>query len=180
MHIVKPMLRTAVFIDGANHHIACAALGRHCDYQQLHAVLHATISVRHITFFLPASENSDTAKNAEKLLSFLAYNGYRVRTLPQYRGGRESQDGRINVPVEMALAMIDCVGHVDQIILFSGDADFVPVVEYLQRRNIRVVAVSTRAVERVPMSDQLRRAVDEFVELAEETEFIQEKKPKSA
>jgi uncharacterized LabA/DUF88 family protein len=57
--------------------------------------------------------------------------------------------------------------HVDQIVLFSGDGDFRPLVEAVQRRGVRVTVVSTISSQPPMIADELRRQADVFTDLVE-------------
>ena len=57
--------------------------------------------------------------------------------------------------------------HVDEIVLFSGDGDFRPLVEALQRRGVRVTVVSTISCQPPLVADDLRRQADVFTDLTE-------------
>jgi uncharacterized LabA/DUF88 family protein len=62
--------------------------------------------------------------------------------------------------------------HLDHIVLFSGDGDFRPLVESLQRQGVRVSVVSTIRSQPPMISDELRRQADNFIELAELKDVI--------
>jgi len=55
--------------------------------------------------------------------------------------------------------------HVDHIVLFSGDGDYRPLIESLQRQGVRVSVVSTIRTQPPMISDELRRQADNFIEL---------------
>jgi len=55
--------------------------------------------------------------------------------------------------------------RVDHIVLFSGDGDFRPLVESLQRQGVRVSVVSTIRSQPPMIADELRRQADNFIEL---------------
>jgi uncharacterized LabA/DUF88 family protein len=57
--------------------------------------------------------------------------------------------------------------HADQIVLFSGDGDFLSLVEALQRRGVRVTVVSAVTSQPPMIADELRRQADVFTDLAE-------------
>jgi uncharacterized LabA/DUF88 family protein len=57
--------------------------------------------------------------------------------------------------------------HVDQIVLFSGDGDFRPVVQAMQRRGVRVTVISTISSQPPMIADELRRQADVFTDLVE-------------
>ncbi len=58
------------------------------------------------------------------------------------------------------------------IVLFSGDGDFRPLVESLQRQGVRVSCVSTIRSQPPMISDDLRRQVDNFIELEDLRDVI--------
>jgi uncharacterized LabA/DUF88 family protein len=57
-------------------------------------------------------------------------------------------------------------------VLFSGDGDFKPLVESLQRQGVRVSVVSTIRSSPPMIADELRRQCDNFIELDELREVI--------
>jgi len=61
---------------------------------------------------------------------------------------------------------------VDHIVLFSGDGDFKPLVESLQRQGVRVSVVSTIRSQPPMIADDLRRQADNFIELDDLREVI--------
>jgi uncharacterized LabA/DUF88 family protein len=56
---------------------------------------------------------------------------------------------------------------VDKIVLFSGDGDFRPLVEAIQRRGVHVTVVSTMSTRPPMIADELRRQADVFTDLVE-------------
>ena len=64
------------------------------------------------------------------------------------------------------------VDHVDHIVLFSGDGDFRPLVDSLQRKGVRVSVVSTIRSQPPMIADELRRQADNFIELDELRDVI--------
>jgi uncharacterized LabA/DUF88 family protein len=69
--------------------------------------------------------------------------------------------------IELAVDAMELAEHVDQIVLFSGDGDFRPLVEAVQRRGVRVTVVSTILSQPPMIADELRRQADAFTDLAE-------------
>jgi uncharacterized LabA/DUF88 family protein len=67
--------------------------------------------------------------------------------------------------VELAVDAMDLAERIDQMVLFSGDGDFRPVVEAVQRRGVRVTVVSTISSQPPMIADELRRQADVFVDL---------------
>ena len=52
--------------------------------------------------------------------------------------------------IELAVDAMETAAHVDHIVLFSGDGDFRPLVEALQRKGCRV-SVVPRSAPQPPM-----------------------------
>jgi uncharacterized LabA/DUF88 family protein len=67
--------------------------------------------------------------------------------------------------IELAVHAMESAGHVDEMILFSGDGDFRPLVEAVQRRGVRVTVVSSIASQPPMIADELRRQADAFTDL---------------
>jgi uncharacterized LabA/DUF88 family protein len=72
-----------------------------------------------------------------------------------------------NMDIELAVDAMELAPFVDHIVIFSGDGDFRPLVEALQRKGVRVSVVSTIRSQPPMISDELRRQADNFIELDE-------------
>ena len=70
-----------------------------------------------------------------------------------------------NMDIELTVNAMELAPHVDHIVLFSGDGDFRPLVESLQRQGVRVSVVSTVRSQPPMIADELRRQADNFIEL---------------
>ena len=79
------------------------------------------------------------------MIDWLDYNGFTVVTKPakEFDDGEGRRRFKRNMSVELAVDAMELAKHVDQIVLFSGDGDFRPLVESVQRRGVRVTVVST-------------------------------------
>ncbi|MGP1355300.1 NYN domain-containing protein, partial [Roseicyclus sp.] len=77
-----------------------------------------------------------------------------------------------NMAIELTVDAMETAEHVDHIVLFSGDGDFKPLVEALQRKGVRVSVVSTIRSQPPMIADDLRRQADNFIELDELKEVI--------
>jgi uncharacterized protein (TIGR00288 family) len=84
--------------------------------------------------------------------------------------GRRKVKG--NMDIELAVDAMELAPHVDHVVIFSGDGDFRPLVEALQRKGVRVSVVSTIRSQPPMISDELRRQADNFIELDELKEVI--------
>lgn len=69
--------------------------------------------------------------------------------------------------IELSVDAMELAGRINRMILFSGDGDFRPLVEAVQRRGVQVTVVSTMASQPPMIADELRRQADVFVDLAE-------------
>lgn len=166
-------MKTAIFIDGANNHAACRALGFDMDYDRLLPFFNKDKSLLrafYYTALLP--DNADGSNPLRPLLDFLAYNGYDVRT-KMSKSFEDKMTGLVkvkgNMDMELAVDALLLADHIDDVILFSGDGDFTYLVRALQQKACRVTVVSTmlEGLGKPPMiADELRRAADVFIDLA--------------
>ncbi|MEZ6021966.1 MAG: NYN domain-containing protein [Hyphomonadaceae bacterium] len=108
------------------------------------------------------------------LVDWLDYNGYSVVTKPakEYTDAAGRRRFKGDMDVEIAVDMLQLAGAIDHAVLFSGDGDFVPAVEAVQRKGVRVSVVSTIKSNPPMASDDLRRAADAFLDLADLTTLI--------
>ena len=60
---------------------------------------------------------------------------------------------------------MELAADVDEMILFSGDGDFRPLIEAMQRHGVRVTVVSTISSKPPIIADDLRRQADVFIDL---------------
>ncbi len=158
--------RTAVFIDGPNLYATTKALGFDIDYKRLLADLRGTGNLLRVSYYTAMVEDAEYS-SIRPLIDWLDYNGYRVVKKPS-REFVDSQGVRRikgNMDVEMAVDAMELAGHVDKIVLFTGDGDFRRLVESLQRQGVHVTVVSTIQTKPAMISDELRRQADEFVDL---------------
>jgi uncharacterized LabA/DUF88 family protein len=108
------------------------------------------------------------------LVDWLNYNGFNMVTKPakEYTDGMGRRKVKGNMDIELCVDAMELAPHVDHIVIFSGDGDFRPLVESLQRKGVRVSVVSTIRSQPPMISDELRRQVDNFIELDELRDVI--------
>ncbi|NQY60891.1 NYN domain-containing protein, partial [Cognatishimia sp.] len=94
-------------------------------------------------------------------------NGFTMVTKPakEYVDSQGRRKVKGNMDIELAVNAMELAPHVDHIVLFSGDGDFRPLVECLQRQGVRVSVVSTIRSNPPMISDELRRQADNFIDL---------------
>jgi len=171
--------RTALFIDGPSFYSTTSRLGWDVDYRRLRAHFETESKLYRAMYFTALPENSDV-RGADgdpihhspviKLVDWLSYNEYRTITKPM-REFRDSE-GRIrqkgNLQVEIAVEMMEATQFADHMILFSGDGDLEHVVDAVQRRGVKVTVASTVRLSPLPISGDLRRIVDRFIDLSDD------------
>lgn len=161
------MPRVALFIDGANLHAAARALGFDIDYKRLLEEFQSRGTlVRAFYYSLMIEEEFSPIR---PLIDWLDYNGYTVITklAKEFDDGEGRRRIRRGMQVEIAVDAMKVAERVDQIVLFSGDGDFCPLVGAIQRRGVHVTVVSTMSSKPPMIADDLRRQADVFTELDE-------------
>lgn len=159
--------KIAAFIDGANLYATAKALGFDIDYRRLLKEFQGRGYLIRAFYYTTLIEN-DEYSSIRPLVDWLDYNGYTVVT----KAAREFTDGlgrrRIkgNMDIELTIDALNMAEKVDEIYILSGDGDFRPLVEELQRRGVRVNVVSSVASQPPMVSDELRRQCDEFIDIA--------------
>lgn len=157
--------RVSVFIDGPNMYAAVRELQQDVDFARLRRVLQESCHLNRIHYYTAVTEERDTPFS--KMLDWLDYNGYMVHTKPAKvhfdAEGRRRVKG--NMDVDIAVDMMETSNNYDHAILFSGDGDFRPLVESLQRKGVKVTVVSTMETATSMIADELRRQADQFIDL---------------
>lgn len=164
----------AVFIDGANLYAAAKNLDFDIDYKRLLNWISAQSRLVRAFYYTALLEDQEYSP-LRPLIDWLDYNGYTMITKPAKEftdhTGRRKIKG--NMDIELAIDMMEIASHVDHIVLFSGDGDFRRLVESVQRKGVRVTAISTTRTQPPMMADELRRQADHFVDLIDLAEFIE-------
>jgi uncharacterized LabA/DUF88 family protein len=88
-----------------------------------------------------------------------------TKTAKEYTDSQGRRKVKGNMDIELTVNAMELAPHVDHIVLFSGDGDFKPMVEALQRQGVRVSVVSTIRSQPPMIADELRRQADNFIEL---------------
>jgi uncharacterized LabA/DUF88 family protein len=160
--------RHALFIDGANLYQAARSLGFDIDYKRLLELFQNRGRLLRAYYYTALVEDQEYSP-IKPLVDWLDYNGYTMVTKPvkEFTDSQGRRKIKGNMDIELALDMIETSDHIDHAVLFSGDGDFRRLVETIQRRGVRVSVVSTMRSQPPMVADDLRRAADSFVELAE-------------
>ncbi|MGL3107981.1 LabA-like NYN domain-containing protein [Bradyrhizobium sp. BR 1432] len=160
--------RIALFIDGANLYATTKTLGFDIDYKRLLKEFQGRGTLLRAFYYTAVIEDQEFS-SIRPLVDWLDYNGYTVVTKATKEfvdaAGRRKVKG--NMDIELAVDAMELAGLIDEMILFSGDGDFRPLVAAVQRRGVRVAVVSTIATQPPMVADELRRQADVFIDLAE-------------
>ncbi len=160
--------KIALFIDGANLYATAKALGFDVDYKRLLKEFQSRGTLLRAFYYTAIIEDQEYS-SIRPLIDWLDYNGYTVVTKATKEfidaSGRRKVKG--NMDIELAVDAMELAEHVDQIVLFSGDGDFRPLIEAVQRRGVRVTVISTISSQPPMIADDLRRQADVFTDLME-------------
>jgi uncharacterized LabA/DUF88 family protein len=125
-------------------------------------------------FYYTALLENDDYSPIRPLVDWLHYNGFTMVTKPakEFTDAMGRRKVKGNMDIELTVDAMETAPHVDHIVLFSGDGDFRPLVEALQRKGVRVSVVSTIRSQPPMIADDLRRQADNFIELDELKDVI--------
>lgn len=165
--------RLALFIDGSNLYSAARSLGFDIDYKKLLTEFASRGKLVRAFYYTALMENEEYSP-IRPLVDWLDYNGYSLITKPakEYTdtAGRRKVKG--NMDIELAVDAMEIAPHIDHLVIFSGDGDFRCLVEALQRKGKRVSVVSTIRSQPPMIADELRRQVDNFIEMDDLSDVI--------
>ena len=131
--------RLALFIDGSNLYSAAKALGFDIDYRLLRSEFMQRGKLLRAFYYTALLEN-DEYSPLRPLVDWLNYNGFTMvtKTAKEFTDSQGRRKIKGNMDIELAVNAMEIAEHVDHIVLFSGDGDFRPLVEALQRKGCRV------------------------------------------
>jgi uncharacterized LabA/DUF88 family protein len=172
-HIIHPDERTVLFIDGANLYGAAKALGFDIDYRRLLDAFRAHGRLIRANYYTAILEDADFSP-LRPLVDWLDYNGFAVITKParEYTDAAGRRRIKGDMDIEIAVDMLAAAAYADHLFLFSGDGDFIALVETLQRRGVRVSVVSTFRSQPPMVADDLRRQADNFIDLMDFVQLV--------
>src|SRR5271155_68323 len=117
--------KIALFIDGANLYATAKSLGFDIDYKRLLREFQSRGYLVRAFYYTAVIEDQEYS-SIRPLIDWLDYNGYTVVTKATKefvdQTGRRKVKG--NMDIELAVDAMEIAPHVDQIVLFSGAADF--------------------------------------------------------
>ena len=166
--VIHPNERVAVYIDGANLYSAAKGLAFDIDYRKLLEEFKKRGRFIRATYYTALVEEQDFSP-IRPLVDWLDYNGYTLVTKPAraYADATGRRHIKGNMDVEIAVDMLQAAQFLDHAFLFSGDGDFVAVIEALRAKGVRTSVVSTIKSNPPMAADDLRRAADNFLDLTD-------------
>jgi uncharacterized LabA/DUF88 family protein len=171
--LLHPDERVSLFIDGANLYSAARAIQVDLDYKRLLVETRRRGRLVRASYYTAIVEDQEVSP-IRPLVDWLDYNGYSMVTKParEYTDATGRRRFKGNMDVEISVDMMEAAAYLDHAMLFSGDGDFVSLIEAMQRKGVRVTVVSTLRSQPPMVADDLRRAADAFVDLADLAPFI--------
>ncbi|MFN3663483.1 NYN domain-containing protein [Yoonia sp.] len=165
--------RLALFIDGSNLYAAARSLGFDIDYKLLRQEFMRRGKLVRAFYYTALLEN-DEYSPIRPLVDWLHYNGYSMVTKPakEFTDSMGRRKVKGNMDIELAVDAMELAPFLDHAVIFSGDGDFRPLIEALQRKGVRVSVVSTIRSQPPMIADELRRQADNFIELFELRDVI--------
>lgn len=168
-----PAERLALFLDGSNLFAAARNLGFDLDYKKLLEEFRKRgVLVR--AYYYTAIVEDQEYSPVRPLVDWLDYNGFTMVTRParEYVDAQGRKRWRGGMEVEITVDMMGLADRLDHVVLFSGNGDFAPLVQALQRKGVRVSVVATVKTQPPMCADDLRRAADNFIDLADLANLI--------
>src|SRR4051794_36423681 len=160
--------RVALFIDGSNLYATAKALGFDIDYKRLLGFFRKRSRLLRAIYYTALMDDAEYSP-IRPLIDWLDYNGYKVVTKPakEFTDSMGRRKIKGNMDIELAIDVMQLVDNLDHIVLISGDGDFRSLVSAVQQRGRRVSVISTLSTRPPMIADDLRRAADQFIDLAD-------------
>ncbi len=168
-------LRQSIFVDAGNMFYAQRRCGWHIDWGKAKRHLMSNCIDAGCYYFtaIPPAGNQQSRTKYFGFRAYLIGCGYTVidketRTIRSF----QSESGAVtkgNLDVEMAFRIAITIENFDKCFIFSGDADFVSVVQHLRNIGKEVVCIAERATTGLDMIN----FSSSFVDLNELREFME-------
>ena len=162
--------RTVVFIDGPNLYSTIKLLNFDLDYISLKEFFDTEYNLLRANYYTTIVDSTDFSP-IRPLVDFLDYNGYSVikkqaKEIIDQTTGAKRIKGSIDVDIAVDMIKAAMTGRIDHIVLMSGNGDFKSAVKAVQDLGVKVTVISTIKADGFILSDDLRRQVDDMVDLS--------------
>ncbi len=157
------MSHVGVFVDVQNVQETFERQGREVRYDSLQEhIITTSKRNKHDFKFVAFVPYRSGDERRQRLIDALSFQGYRVVPKPV----RERLDGSVkaNMDIELTLEILSMSEHLEEVIIVTGDGDFVALVDWLSKKGKRVVVIG---LGRGFTSVELIRACDEYMNLEE-------------
>lgn len=167
LSVIPKGMKTALLIDAPNFHMTQKALGVERDYYSFFRVLRQYFTLFPIYYFFGKSPIQEDADRQMKAASWLARHNVRIlfreSTRVQKPDGTWIAKGNMDVQITVT-ALTECQ-NVDNIILATGDKDFLPLLQKLKERGQMTTILSSEKAGVNILSPELRLSADLFIDL---------------
>lgn len=151
--------RVGVFVDAANIELACDRLRARFDWGKVLNLLTKDRELVRAMAYSPVHDDPNVSMETQRFAEPFLDKGFKIVTKPLKRFA----DGTVkaNVDIELTLDIVTMLDRLDVVCIVSGDGDFQPLVEFIQRQGVRceVVAVGSST------ASNLRTAADLYIDL---------------
>lgn len=174
--------RYAILVDGSNNAKATKAAGYMMDYDRVREHFGKSGTVVDCSYFtaLPPIEQYTDLR---ALTDWLQLHSWTVVTkeVKELLNDEGMWNLKGNMDIEICMRCVRVLDTVDHFVLFTGDGDFVALVEYLKEKGKQVTAVSHYSHRgNSVVSQELRKAVTFFLPLlAMKSDFESQKPPRT-
>ncbi|MBD2436241.1 NYN domain-containing protein [Nostoc sp. FACHB-110] len=157
--VLAPKPVTRVYIDGNNLSFAADSLQIEVDYDALRIELSQNALRTNFKYY--TGVHSPISEGQQRFLNYLNHLRYEVIELPILARPEQQTFKTVGDDVKIVVDMMREVKNGDEVILVSGDGDFIPAVTDLQCRNVKVTVVAKKKM----LSDKLAQIADVVIYL---------------
>lgn len=158
-------MKVAIFVDASNMFMAQKRMKWHIDYKKVREHFSRGKELTGLFFFTSTPYFADPQKvegyrkfRASLILSDYEVVAKEVREITDRKTGKKRR--KCNLDVEIALYMLIHADRYDELVLLSGDSDFVAVLQYLKNNRKKITCVAKE-----PVTLDFINVSDRFVDL---------------
>lgn len=155
-----------MLIDGPDFRATAAALGFDVDLRRLRSLFEKQGKVVRAAYYTVMAEDRECSP-ARPPVEWISHNGFRVVERHASDPPRINADrGRTgSVRSSLVVDALQLTNQIDRLVLCSGNGDFQPVVDAMQRHGVQATVMSTMASRPPMIASRLRRQANAFVDL---------------
>lgn len=130
-------IKTYAFIDGSNIIYSARTEGWYVDQKKLFNYLKKKFNISKAFFYYG---KDDENKKQEKFLKRLESFGFSLRVKQVKRYGKRM---KANCDVDLTMDVLLFMDKYQQAVILSGDGDFLPLYQYMQRKKKHVIIIGS-------------------------------------